>query len=168
MSKKIQDLSPERAAVQNRVQDLHAQYVFIGAYKETEDIVFHWREEFSWLPKFIRPYFTQRRSLQGPHLVKVLDRDTLGTPTILMVSDDREAGAPIGAVALYDEKTKEYTAFDFERGNSNDYQLIKAAVKSALEETKQQLKDTPIILSSAEFSERERAKKRSNNPDTPH
>jgi hypothetical protein len=168
MSKKIQDLSPERAALQNQVQDLHARYAYIGAYKETEDIVFHWREEFPWLPKFIRPYFTQRRSLQGPHLVKVLDRDTLGVPVILMVSDDREAGVPIGAVALYDEKTKEYTAFDFERGSSNDYHLLKAAVKSALEETRQQLKDKPIILSSAEFSERERAKKRPNDPNTPH
>lgn len=167
---KKEELSPERVVLQNQVQDLHARYVYMGAYKKTvtEDVVFHWKEEFTWLPKIIRPLFRQDRSLQGSHQVKAIESDESGKPLILMVSDDREPGAPIGAVALYDKRTQEYHAFDFDRGNSNDYHLIKAAVKSALDETKRQLKGKPIFLSTAEFSERERAKKRSNDPDTPH
>lgn len=167
MSKKILDLSPERAAVQNRVQDLHAIYARIGAYKEIKAVVFHWTEEFSWLPKFIRPLLRQRRSLQGPHPVKTLERDESGKPLILMVSDDREDGDPIGAIALYSEKTKEYTAFDFERGSSEDLYTVKQAVHSALKEA-QTWKDIPEILSTTEWSERMKAKKPQNGHDTPH
>lgn len=153
MSKRIHDLSPERAATQNRVQDLHALYMRLGAYTRTqqERITFHWIEEFSWLPKPIRPLFKQRRSLQGPHFVVVLARDASKVPTILMVLDDREAGTPVGAIALYDEKTKDYNAFDFERGSSDDYHIVKPAVKYALQNASEQWKDAPKIFSSPEW-----------------
>lgn len=162
-------LKDERVDVEKQVQELHLIYARIGAYGQTRKVSFSWTEELSSGPKLLRSLFRRRRALVGPYRVCVLGNDdNITNPAILMVSDDTEGDPPVGAVALYNEKTKEYVAFDFERGNSVDFHIVKKAVAAASTDARNTWKTAPKIYSSREWEERAEQKKLHDDHNTPH
>lgn len=156
-------MNDERQPVYQRMQELHIASIGIkNAYNGSSKIVFTWSEAPSWIPKFIRPLFMRPKELEAVCKVQVLEEDAIGEPLVFLVSDETEINEPsIGAVALWSEKTNEYVAYDFERGDPADFQIVKRALQK-------KWKGIRDVKSTAQYRDEMEAKRPPNNHNTPH
>jgi hypothetical protein len=127
--KKSQELSPDRADVLEQTRRLHAVSQLAKLYTTKRRVAYRWTEGLPFGPQFIRAWFHLPQEDVKDVMVRILNPKE--DPQVVLTQD--------GAIAIWNPKPKKskygkvnprFETFDFERGSSDDFHIIKAALKS--------------------------------------
>lgn len=125
---KNQELSPDREAVKEQARKLHATNYKAKLYTTQRTVAFRWTQELSFGPKFIRSWFRLPQEVESDTMVRILNPG--GDPQVVQTQN--------GAIAIWNPKPKKskhrkinprFETFDFEHGSSDDFHIVKAALK---------------------------------------
>ena len=143
--KKSHELSSERAAVRELAHKLHQLNLEAKLYNERRSVAFRWTEGLPFGPMFIRNLRRLPQEDQREVMVRVLNPR----------EEPLVAQTETGAIAIWNQSPKRdkalvigprFETFDFERGSSEDFHIVKAALQKHSRAARS-------VVSAAEYSD---------------